>query len=373
MTAPLLPEYVPPDTDLFMERSNLIGLILSGVAYGILFTIFVQCAMLLTQGSPRGRSKGSSMSARERVGTWLMYYAVAMSVLATIAFGANTKFIQMTYIDYRSYPGGPNAFTQTFYNHPINLTSFVCYTLMTWLGDGLVLYRFLIIYNFKKWLLVFPCLVYLAMMAMSICLVVSINAPGGDFWTTASLNFAIAFWSLSIGLNLGLTLLIAGRLFLMRNRVRRALGPEHSTAYTSILSMLIESAALYSTCGLVFIILYARNSPVQNIVLPPLGQIQGIAPLLIIFRVGSGKAWSRREVAATSANPTSGIVIGGGVRMTTTTTTNTTATNTTHTGVGSIALTQFSTKVHDHGSTEWPISSIGKSQSQTSLNPSDTA
>lgn len=335
MKAPLLPEYVPPDTDLFMERSNLIGLILSGVAYGILFTIFLQCAMVIGKVSkrPLGRTP------------WLMYYSVVMFVLATIAFALNTKFIQMTYIDYRNYPGGPNIFTFDFYNHPINLTSFVCYTLMTWLGDGLVLYRFMLIYNFKKRLLVFPCLVYLGMIAMSVCLVVSINAPGGDFWTEASANFAVAFWSLSIGLNMGLTLLIAGRLLVMRNRVREALGAEHSTAYTSTLSILIESAALYSICGLVFIILYARNSPVQNIVLPPLGQIQGIAPLLIIFRVGTGKAWGRREVAATLAGPTSGMVIDGG------------QTN------GSMPLTQLSTKVN--GSTEWRAR-----KSQTSVNQS---
>lgn len=56
---------------------------------------------------------------------WLIFYTVAMFVLATVGFGANTKFIQMTYIDYRNFPGGPNAFTGAFYSHPINMASFV--------------------------------------------------------------------------------------------------------------------------------------------------------------------------------------------------------------------------------------------------------
>ncbi|KAK7437718.1 hypothetical protein VKT23_018434 [Stygiomarasmius scandens] len=53
----------------------------------------------------------------------------------------------------------------------------------------------------------------------------------------------------------------------------------------SVVSILIESAALYSIWALVFLIAYARGSGVQDILFPPLGQVQGIAPLLIIARV----------------------------------------------------------------------------------------
>ncbi|KZV78030.1 hypothetical protein EXIGLDRAFT_692990 [Exidia glandulosa HHB12029] len=56
--------------------------------------------------------------------------------------------------------------------------------------------------------------------------------------------------------------------------------------------MLVESAALYSAFSLIFIVAYGRNSPVQNLFLPPLAQIQCIAPLLILLRVAYGRAYN---------------------------------------------------------------------------------
>jgi hypothetical protein len=48
-----------------------------------------------------------------------------MFTLASIGFGGNAKFNQMTYIDDRNIPGGPNAFTAEFYATPVNMASFI--------------------------------------------------------------------------------------------------------------------------------------------------------------------------------------------------------------------------------------------------------
>lgn len=98
--------------------------------------------------------------------------------------------------------------------------------------------------------------------------------PGASFWSLIVVKFSIAYWTLSISLNIILTLLISGRLLFFRNRIESSLGAHHAKTYSSLVAMLVESAALYSVTGLIFIISYARNSPFQNIVLPPLGQIQ---------------------------------------------------------------------------------------------------
>ncbi|TFK24220.1 hypothetical protein FA15DRAFT_756680 [Coprinopsis marcescibilis] len=305
MARPLLPEYGPQNSsaeDIFTEQCILNGLILAGVAYGILFTIFYQCIFVILERTKRRPAK------------WLLVYTIAMFVLATTGFGANTKFIQLTFIDYRNYPGGPNAFTVEEYNHWVNMLAFVSYVLMSWLADGLVLHRFMTIYDFNLMLLPLPAFMYLGMIAMSLCLTVSMTGKGDVFWSHSAINFALAYWSLSIALNVSLTILISGRLFILRRRTNQALGNSaHSKPYISLLSMLVESAALYSLWVVVFIILYARHSPAQHIIFPPLGQVQGIAPLLIIFRVGQGKAWSREAGTATwSAAVSTNIVIHGG-------------------------------------------------------------
>jgi hypothetical protein len=107
-----------------------------------------------------------------------------------------------------------------------------------------------------------------------------------------------------------LTSLIAGRLLFMRYRIRKLIGTQSPTPYVTVTAMLVESAALYSINGVVVLISYGVNSPVQNLVLPLLGQTQAsaariliehsyptylpqsIAPMLIILRVAQNQAWS---------------------------------------------------------------------------------
>ena len=109
---------------------------------------------------------------------------------------------------------------------------------------------------------------------MSICLTMVLSQPGDNFWSANAISFGIAYWSMSVALNLGITSAIVARLLFMRSRLQSVLGPRHTELYTSVAALLIESAALYSVWALANIILYARVDVMQNIVLGPLGQIQ---------------------------------------------------------------------------------------------------
>lgn len=136
------------------------------------------------------------------------------------------------------------------------------------------------------------------------------------FWSPKTVQFGIAYWTLSISLNIILTLMIVARLAYQKRRLTKAMGNSHGQIYVSISAMLVESAAIYSICGLIYLIAYARNDPFNYVVLPPQGQLQvrrldppsviicatdfrcqGVSSLLIILRVGSGQAWSRNTAA----------------------------------------------------------------------------
>lgn len=132
---------------------------------------------------------------------------------------------------------------------------------------------------------------------MGVILLFQLTQPFANLWSTTSTNFAIPYWSISIGLNVLVTTMIVGRLYFIRRRTRAVLSNTHSRTYTSIASMLIESAALYTCTALVFLVTYARASNVQNLVLPLLGQVQAVAPLLIMWRVARGQAISRESIA----------------------------------------------------------------------------
>ena len=109
---------------------------------------------------------------------------------------------------------------------------------------------------------------------MSICLTITLAQPGDNFFSASAVNFGVAYWSMSVGLNLGITAAIVARLLYMRSRLQTLLGSRSTELYTSVAALLIESAALYSVWALANIILYARADIMQNIVLGPLGQIQ---------------------------------------------------------------------------------------------------
>ncbi|KAF9008614.1 hypothetical protein BDZ89DRAFT_965115 [Hymenopellis radicata] len=287
-------EFAPPGesaADLWVEQSNLNGVILSGVAYGVLFAISFQALLLFlkpTMGKPIQWS-------------WVAYISL-MFTLATLGFAGNVKFNQLTYIDQRNIPGGPNAYTAQYYSIWVNMMSFGSYVVMSWVADALVLWRFSLIWNYNYRLCIFPVCIWLATISMSIALLVAMTRPGADFWSENAVNFGIAYWSLSISLNIILTCMIVSRILYFRQRSRNLLG-QRSEMYTSVVAMLIESSSLYSIWGLVFVIAYARGSPFQNLVLPPLGQVQGIAPILILFRVAQGRAWSNKTAQTISWGP----------------------------------------------------------------------
>ncbi len=108
---------------------------------------------------------------------------------------------------------------------------------------------------------------------MSILTVFQSSQPGSNLWSRVTVQFILPYWALSISLNVFLTLMISFRLLRMRRAARMILSAEHAKTYTSVITMIIESAALFSITSLWFIICYAMGSNVQNLILPVLDQL----------------------------------------------------------------------------------------------------
>ncbi len=78
-----------------------------------------------------------------------------------------------------------------------------------------------------------------------------------------------------------MTLLISLRLLMYRIRISRVMGRNYGRQYTSIASMIVESALLYTGFQLAFIVPFALGHPSQTIFLQPLSQIQVLSmPIL---------------------------------------------------------------------------------------------
>ncbi|EPQ61278.1 hypothetical protein GLOTRDRAFT_125003 [Gloeophyllum trabeum ATCC 11539] len=284
--------YSPQESsaELWLERANFVGGYLGAMTYAVHALLFFKCAFILLdrRSSPKSNLR------------WLVYVSL-LFVVATVQVGASIKFMQMTWIDNRNFPGGPAMYIQMVFSAWINTVSNVAYVINNFLADGLLIYRIWIFWSYNYYVVIFPTLVFLASTALSIITAYEAAQPNSNLSTTVAFNFGVPYWSISIALNVIITLMIAGRIIAVRKELKTVLQNDYTTPYDSVLATIIESAALYSVTGLVYVISYARSSSFQYIMLPILGQVMCIAPVLIILRVASGRAFSKSTVATISA------------------------------------------------------------------------
>lgn len=110
---------------------------------------------------------------------------------------------------------------------------------------------------------------------MGITLTYEISQPSGS-WGTVDINLGLAYFSISVSLNAILTLMIVTRLILHSRKVRNAMGTRARTTrlYKTIVTMLIESSALYAASFLLYIGPWGANSNIANIFFPILAETQ---------------------------------------------------------------------------------------------------
>ena len=159
---------------------------------------------------------------------------------------------------------------------------------------GFQLYRCYVIYAMNYWVVAFPALMYLATLgkhsnqtvthhinftgtAMGIALLYyQASKPYSAIWDSANPDFGAPYYSISFSLNALLTLMIVIRLILHSRNVRNAMGTEAGAVgmHKAIITMLVESAALYAVAFLLYIGSWGAQSPAQFIFLPVLTEAQ---------------------------------------------------------------------------------------------------
>jgi hypothetical protein len=85
--------------------------------------------------------------------------------------------------------------------------------------------------------------------------------PGTSMLSGELIHVGVLWISLSVGLNVIVTSMICFRVLRMRTIVREVLSPDMSRMYTSIVAMLIESAAPFSILGIGLVVTAALKVP----------------------------------------------------------------------------------------------------------------
>ncbi|KAI0372065.1 hypothetical protein BV20DRAFT_940713 [Pilatotrama ljubarskyi] len=220
----------------------------------------------------------------------LLAYISTLFVLSTAGLCLQTRVNHDAFIVHQSFPGGPFAYLRQQARCPANMAMTMIYITLNWFADGMLLYRTYVLYKFSRTMLALCVITLLALLGVGSAFLRDIGMLGLNVWTSAETAPPLAYLSLSFSINVVLTLVIVLRLLYVRRELTAALGSRHTRIYTSIVAMLVESASLYTIVTLISIIACAKRKPLQNAVLPMLGQLQAIPPLLITLRVKSGRA-----------------------------------------------------------------------------------
>jgi len=110
--------------------------------------------------------------------------------------------------------------------------------------------------------------------------------------TAISNDFNYPYFTVSLSLNILLTSMIVIRLVLHRRNIRNAMGSSVGAGqlYGAVITILIESSALYAISFLLFFGPWVVVSSVENAFWPVLFEAQVIAPFLIVRRVADRRA-----------------------------------------------------------------------------------
>lgn len=310
----MAPSYMS-ENQYINEKSFLYGACLATITYGVVATISGICLSVL---------RGKRIPIRHRRAQF--FYVLLLFTLSTLGLGFQVKITQAGFIEQRDFDkgtagyDGPAAYLGKRFDHATDLEFkgwMSCLVITNWLCDGILLWRCMVLYQdnrfWPKFFRYLPACLLTASFVSGILHLKQITAPDTSSWATANFpfNFTILYGIVALLVNITLTTLIATRLYIHRRRAVRALGNQHGSEFTSVISMLIESAVLVDIFVIAFLVPYALRHWFCNIIIQPLIQIQAIAPLLIIYRVAQGKAWSSSAQHAHSSSSQSRRTLSG--------------------------------------------------------------
>ncbi|KIJ64851.1 hypothetical protein HYDPIDRAFT_132008 [Hydnomerulius pinastri MD-312] len=298
--------YTPDESaaQLYAEKTWLAGAIITGTGYGIVLALFWLCFRALWY-----RTKIKDASYRRNM--FFLVYVFVMFVFGSLFIGSNSQFTQLAFINDRNFSGGPSAYEEQMFSIGVDEIGNVSFTLANWLADSLLVWRCVIIYRDcgtpSPWLvLAVTGLMQLASFALGILFLIQISTPASSPYFNAdkTTNWTLPYFFVSLAINIIVTILIVLRLLFHRRRLIKVLGPGHASESTTVAAMIVESASVYSTFSLLFLIPFAMKSPVSNTFLQVIGEAQLIAPLLIIYREAQGKGWlsSTSSTASSTLN-----------------------------------------------------------------------
>ncbi|EIW84742.1 hypothetical protein CONPUDRAFT_162090 [Coniophora puteana RWD-64-598 SS2] len=270
----------------FTASLRVIGsMTVGGTFYGFMSTAAALCAHSLIQ-TRQSRSQRSLAFLLVYVGTlWLAGTALVAGMsgitIETYVIHASTS-LESPYMQDLA-PGG------------FTTASDIPFWIICMLSDGMMVWRFKVVWSmsrFYRYLMVGPVILWSGTSILGFfAFIIYSNLPVTANNCTINLYLVAGMFVSSFCLNVYVTALIAGRLYLYRRRFKENWGSPDSRHYSSMGVILIESYVPLTICTIPLLATYLTNHPAEFMVALILGEMQIIAPLVVMIRVSRGVAW----------------------------------------------------------------------------------
>ncbi|KAI0324257.1 hypothetical protein GY45DRAFT_1349503 [Cubamyces sp. BRFM 1775] len=238
-----------PSQALLSARMSYAAAVLACVTYGIYLVIAVICIYILL------KRRSASKTYAHRI---ILSYTVLMLIVSTGYFVCGAVWSEVEFVESTA----DISVYDTLLNSPLAVLKDTLYVVNIWLADSLLLYRTFVIWGGSYFIVTIPACLWMGAVATGIALLYNTAQPLANLNQGVIIHFQTSFYCLTISLNILCTLLIAGKLWMQHRRVQ-ALRAAGAWSYTMVIAIIVESAALYSLCGIIYIPLIVRSLPLQ--------------------------------------------------------------------------------------------------------------
>ncbi|KAK7038440.1 hypothetical protein R3P38DRAFT_2615603 [Favolaschia claudopus] len=261
---------------LTRDKAELFSTVFEGICYGFSLLMFVITLwVLLRDCSPKQINKP------------IVVIACLLFILSTIHLAIDIDRLNLGFFVYRdTYPGGS---IEWFANPalPLWIVKISVYSLQTALGDGVVIYRCYQVWR-SIWIAAFLSLLWIFVAVTAAGSIYTASRAPADptnhfagilpDWIT---TFIVSTWTC----NLTATLLLAFKLWRVTRATRHhRIGPPNPLS--SLLILVIDAGALYSTALMIVLIFYVLHLDAAFLVLNAMVPIISISFHMIFLRIG---------------------------------------------------------------------------------------
>ncbi|RPD54584.1 hypothetical protein L226DRAFT_616431 [Lentinus tigrinus ALCF2SS1-7] len=238
-----------------------------------------------------------------RTEQFYMSFSTATLCLITIYMSTEAVFGQEMWIVHADFPdGGPAGWFLENVNVWYQTLGTAASVVLNLLADALLIYRVYVVWTDIR-VIAFPCLLYLATLALGILELYLSGKPNSDFFVGKAMQLGTAYWASTISLNVISTCIICGRLMYLGRAIEAARNVKGrgkaAVRYTGTLEKIIESALPYSMAGIAYLVSFGLGSDLAIMFCAFYVMFSCISPQLIIMRIVTGTAWTRDRTAET--------------------------------------------------------------------------